>query len=99
MRNFQGYTTDTASALIGLGASAIGSLPQGYVQNISAVPLYRAALAQGHLPVARGIALSQEDHLRRHVIERLMCDLEVDLADACLRFGNNPAVFTGALKG
>ena len=32
-RGFQGYTTDDAPALIGFGASAIGSLPQGYVQN------------------------------------------------------------------
>lgn len=32
-RNFQGYTSDTASALIGLGASSIGQLPQGYVLN------------------------------------------------------------------
>jgi oxygen-independent coproporphyrinogen-3 oxidase len=30
-RSFQGYTTDAAPVLIGLGASAIGSLPQGYV--------------------------------------------------------------------
>ena len=29
-RNFQGYTTDEADALIGLGASSIGRLPQGY---------------------------------------------------------------------
>jgi oxygen-independent coproporphyrinogen-3 oxidase len=95
-RNFQGYTTDTASALIGLGASAIGSLPQGYVQNQSAVPLYRAALERGHLPVARGIGLSPEDRLRRHVIERLMCDLKVDLEKACTLFGGDPSLFSEA---
>ena len=32
-RNFQGYTTDEARTLIGFGASSIGALPQGYVQN------------------------------------------------------------------
>ena len=96
-RNFQGYTTDTASALIGLGASAISALPQGYVQNLSAVPAYRAALARGQLPVARGIALSLEDRLRRHVIERLMCDLTVDLAEAARCFGAVPAVFRASL--
>ena len=37
-RNFQGYTTDTAPVLIGLGASAIGSLPQGYVQERRVAP-------------------------------------------------------------
>jgi len=97
-RNFQGYTTDTASTLVGLGASAIGSLPQGYVQNMPAVPHYRTALAKGHLPISRGIALSPEDRLRRDVIERLMCDLEVDLAAESARFGRQPVLFHDSLS-
>lgn len=84
-RNFQGYTTDKAAALIGIGASAIGSMPQGYVQNHAAVPLYRASLAQNRLPIARGIMLTNVDRLRRHIIERLMCDLTVDVDEACTR--------------
>ena len=32
-RNFQGYTVDDADALLGLGASAISRLPQGFAQN------------------------------------------------------------------
>ena len=40
-RNFQGYTVDPADALIGLGASAIGKLPQGYVQNEPAIAGYQ----------------------------------------------------------
>ncbi len=89
-RNFQGYTTDRAQALIGLGASAIGALPQGYVQNMPAVPLYRASVMQGRLPVARGIALTAEDRLRRHIIERLMCDLHVNLDAACANHDVSP---------
>ena len=95
-RNFQGYTTDNAPVLIGLGASSIGSLPQGYVQNISDVPSYRAAVESGHLPIARGIALSAEDRLRRYVIERLMCDLSVDLEDVCERFDVPANTFSDA---
>lgn len=97
-RNFQGYTTDASSALIGLGASAVGVLPQGYVQNALAVPEYRAALAQGCLPTARGVALNQEDRLRRHIIERLMCDLAVDLETACSRFGESPNLLANSLQ-
>jgi oxygen-independent coproporphyrinogen-3 oxidase len=96
-RNFQGYSTDRASALIGLGASAIGSLPDGYVQNLVAVPDYRAALARGELPVARGVALSGDDRLRRAVIERLMCDLEVNLDQVSADFGMSDADFSDAL--
>jgi oxygen-independent coproporphyrinogen-3 oxidase len=79
-RNFQGYTTDRCDALIGLGASAIGALPQGYVQNIVGFNDYAATVRAGRLPIARGIALGSDDHLRRAVIERLMCDRRVDLA-------------------
>ncbi len=96
-RNFQGYTTDTAPALIGIGASSIGALPQGYVQNHPDVPAYRTALGDGRLPVARGIALAGEDRLRRHVIERLMCDLTVDLAAAAARFGRPADTFAPEL--
>ena len=96
-RNFQGYTTDTAPALLGLGASSIGSLPQGYVQNIADVPGYRAAVLAGRLPVARGVALSEEDRMRREIIERLMCDLEVDLNSVARTHGTTPAHFDDAL--
>jgi len=39
-RNFQGYTTDDAPVLLGFGASSIGSLAGGYVQNIVATGEY-----------------------------------------------------------
>jgi oxygen-independent coproporphyrinogen-3 oxidase len=96
-RNFQGYTTDNAPVLLGLGASSIGGLPQGYVQNISDVPSYRAAVERGRLPIARGIALNNEDRLRRYVIERLMCDLSVDLAAAAAAFGSSCDAFSESL--
>lgn len=79
-RNFQGYTNDGAAALLGFGASAIGQLPQGYVQNTPKVTAYMDAVSLGQLPIARGIALSADDRFRAAIIERLMCDLVVDLA-------------------
>jgi oxygen-independent coproporphyrinogen-3 oxidase len=79
-RNFQGYTTDRADALIGLGASAIGRLPQGFVQNAPDTGGYARAVASGRLATAKGVAISDDDRMRAHIIERLMCDLEVDLA-------------------
>jgi oxygen-independent coproporphyrinogen-3 oxidase len=88
-RNFQGYTSDDAPALIGIGASSISSLPQGYLQNKPEVPEWRKDVEAGALPVARGIALSPDDKLRRDIINKLMCFLEVDLA----AFGKAPADF------
>ena len=92
-RNFQGYTTDNADALIGLGASAIGRMPQGFVQNAPDLAGYSRAVAAGHFPIVKGLTLSDDDRLRSDIIERLMCDLELDLD----RFGGGAAAFAGEL--
>ena len=96
-RNFQGYTTDRADTLLGFGASAIGSLPQGYVQNSSDFDGYARAISDGRLATVRGIELSDDDRLRRAVIERLMCDMTVDLAAASAGFAPGMADFTSDL--
>jgi oxygen-independent coproporphyrinogen-3 oxidase len=78
-RNFQGYTDDPADALIGFGASSIGQLPQGYVQNVSDIKAWRDRIEAGDLATARGFALTRDDTLRANVIQRLMCDLRADV--------------------
>jgi oxygen-independent coproporphyrinogen-3 oxidase len=84
-RNFQGYTTDEAAALIGFGTSSISRLPQGYAQNEARTVAWRDAIASGRLATARGLELTDEDRVRHAIIERLMCDLEVDLAEIAAR--------------
>lgn len=79
-RNFQGYTEDACDTLIGLGASAIGRLPSGFYQNHVAIGRYAELVSSGILPIAKGYVMTDEDRLRATVIERLMCDFEVDLA-------------------
>jgi len=96
-RNFQGYTTDAASTLLGLGASAIGRLPQGYVQNVTQELGWRVAVQTDQLPVARGIALTADNRFRGEIIERLMCDLAVDLADVCVRHDRDPREISEAM--
>lgn len=93
-RNFQGYTADTASTLIGFGASAIGSFGDGYVQNAPDLKQYREAISQGHFATVRGYALAGEDRMRRAIIERLMCDLRVDLG----AFDPSPVAFAPELE-
>lgn len=78
-RNFQGYTTDSADALIGIGASAIGRLPQGFVQNAPDIGGYARAIEGGALATVKGFALTADDERRARIIERLMCDFAVDL--------------------
>ncbi|MEF2073607.1 oxygen-independent coproporphyrinogen III oxidase [Consotaella aegiceratis] len=86
-RNFQGYTTDATAALVGLGPSAIGSCPSGYVQNIVAIGEWGRAVDEGRLPIAKGVVRSDEDTMRAFVIERLMCSFELSTAELDKRFG------------
>lgn len=83
-RNFQGYTEDASTALIGLGASSISSLPGLIYQNVADSARYREALAERRSPVTRGAVLSERDLRVAKTIERLLCDFEVDLLDDSL---------------
>jgi len=96
-RNFQGYTTDEADALIGLGASSIGKLPQGFVQNAPDVGGHARAVQAGRFATVKGLELTDDDRLRAGIIERLMCDLEVDL-DTFDGAGAGKARFAGELE-
>lgn len=87
-RNFQGYTSDEADALIGFGASAIGQLPEGYVQNAAATADYIRRIGEAGLATVRGAVLSKEDRMRALVIERLMCDLAFPSDELRRRFGD-----------
>lgn len=78
-RNFQGYTTDRAGALLGLGTSAIGQLPQGFVQNAPAAANYSRAILAGELATVRGLSLSDEDRMRSRIISEIMCNMACDL--------------------
>lgn len=89
-RNFQGYTTDTCETLIGLGASSIGRLPQGYVQNEVPPGLYASRIMKSELPVAKGYPLTVEDRLRARIIERIMCDFAVDIVAVAQEHGVDP---------
>ncbi|MFK7964006.1 MAG: oxygen-independent coproporphyrinogen III oxidase [Burkholderiaceae bacterium] len=77
-RNFQGYSTRADCDLIALGASAISKLGRCYSQNHRSVRDYYAAIDRGDLPVFRGLALSDDDLLRRDIIMGLMCEGKLD---------------------
>ncbi|AMA60329.1 oxygen-independent coproporphyrinogen III oxidase [Bradyrhizobium sp. CCGE-LA001] len=89
-RNFQGYTTDKGNVLLGFGASAIGHLPQGYVQNEVQIGAYAQSIKAGHLATAKGYGLTDDDRLRADIIERIMCEFSADLGDICARHGAEP---------
>ncbi|WP_439816594.1 oxygen-independent coproporphyrinogen III oxidase [Zavarzinia sp. CC-PAN008] len=96
-RNFQGYTDDDATTLIGIGATAISRTPRGFAQNTADTPAWRRAVAAGQLPVVRGKAFDGDDRLRAEVIESLLCTFDADLAAIAGRHGATAACFADDL--
>ncbi len=86
-RNFQGYTTDSAGTLLGLGVSSISRLPMGFSQNMANMTEYVQALQEKRLPVARGRLLSAEDQMRADIISALMCYLSCDIGAVLQQHG------------
>jgi oxygen-independent coproporphyrinogen III oxidase len=90
-RNFQGYSTEQADALLGFGASAIGQLPQGFVQNATATGAYIAKIGATGLATVRGVVLTNDDRARGAAIEQLMCQMEFTQSPIVARYGSNAA--------
>ncbi|HEU4622909.1 MAG TPA: oxygen-independent coproporphyrinogen III oxidase [Burkholderiaceae bacterium] len=76
-RNFQGYSTHASANLIGVGVSAIGAMGATYSQNEKDLARYNARIDAGEIPIARGVALSRDDVVRRSVIQALLCHNEL----------------------
>ncbi len=90
-RNFQGYTTDEADALIGFGASAVSCLPGGFTQNAPRAREYKQSVAAAGFATIRGAALDPEDRARGYAIERILCDFALSRAALRQAFGPDAA--------
>jgi oxygen-independent coproporphyrinogen-3 oxidase len=77
-RNFQGYTTQGDSDLLGLGVSAISMLGDSYAQNQKELKHYYADVAQRGNALWRGVMMSEDDCLRRDVIKMLICHFKLN---------------------
>jgi oxygen-independent coproporphyrinogen-3 oxidase len=86
-RNFMGYTVMPASDMVAVGISGIGEVQRGFFQNEKKLSTYYEALDAGRLPVARGYLLDEDDAIRQHVIQQIMCNFRVAKRDVAARFG------------
>lgn len=80
-RNFQGYSTHAGTDLYGMGITSISQVGKCYVQNKKREKEYFDSLNDQTLPIERGVYLTDDDILRRHVITKVMCDFELDFAE------------------
>ncbi len=78
-RNFQGYSTNADSDIIAMGITAIGRIGDNYSQNVRTIEEYEELLNKDTIPVFRGIELSNDDILRREIINELMCNNKLNI--------------------
>lgn len=86
-RNFMGYSTLPNDYLLGLGASSIGELDGGIMQNIPQSTTYQNRILAGDWATVRGWAYQGDDTLRKAVISDLMCYFEADIPAILERHG------------
>ncbi|MDX1318939.1 MAG: oxygen-independent coproporphyrinogen III oxidase, partial [Oceanospirillum sp.] len=77
-RNFQGYTTHSDCDLIAMGVSSISQQANTYSQNAYTIDDYEAAIDNGKLAVIKGLELTEDDILRRSVINQIICHFELN---------------------
>ncbi len=86
-RNFQGYTVRPATDTVAFGMSSISDIGGAYAQNAHKLKDWAEQVEAGIIPVDRGAAMSDDDVLRRFVINRVMCLLRLDLDEVKAQFG------------
>lgn len=86
-RNFQGYTTKAGCDVYAMGVSSITGLEDAYAQNWRDLPNYYKSIEADQLPIMRGIRVSNEDKLRRSVINRILCHTVIVKAEIEHDFG------------
>jgi len=90
-RNFQGMTTQRGLDLIGLGASSISHLMGlGYWQSHKDIPVYKASVMNGRMPIERGLHFSEDDRIRQEALSEIYCYGRADLRQVGRRFGIDP---------
>lgn len=98
-RNFMGYTVMAGEDMIGFGTSAIGDVQGALVQDEKKLVQYYRLLDEGSLPIARGVQRTQDDQIRRDVINSLMCNFIVKRKNIEDRYGINfEFYFSDSLK-
>jgi len=85
-RNFQGYTDDPCDTLLGFGASAISSFPQGFTQNAAATSAYSKCVVEQGSAARKGCNLSADDAFVAALIDAIMCEGQIDFRDIVSRF-------------
>ncbi|WP_237881524.1 coproporphyrinogen III oxidase [Pseudomonas sp. PGPR40] len=86
-RNCEGFTRHGHCDHIGLGLGAVSQIDGLYAQNTDELERYQRQLDMNQLPTSRGWRCEAGNQVRHRVMERLACDLELDVQAIETRHG------------
>jgi oxygen-independent coproporphyrinogen-3 oxidase len=86
-RNFQGYSTQADCDMVAMGITSISQIGNTYSQNAKTMEEYEAALDEGQIPIQKGVAITEDDWIRKAVIMQLICQFELTFKDIEDEFG------------
>lgn len=88
-RNFQGYTTQGDTDLLGLGVSSISHIGNALAQNDKDLKSYYQAIDEQNHALEHGVSLTYDDTVRAAIIRELMCHYKVDKVSISEQFNIN----------
>jgi len=86
-RNFQGFTTKSGTDLVGMGVTSIGSFDDAFSQNVKEMGAWSERIDAGEHATQKGMWLSDDDRIRRDVIQDVMCRYRFDADEVGARAG------------
>lgn len=88
-RNFQGYSTKAGCDVYAFGMSAISQFSSVYAQNVKTIKDYSERINSGKLATHLGYRMTDDDHIRKDVINDLMCHLVIDMSAVSQKYSLN----------
>jgi len=85
--NSLGVTPGEYTNIIGLGISSESTIGNHYFQNHYDMPDYINSVKTGEFPIYRGHELTQDDILRKDIIQQIRNYFEVNIEDVSMQYG------------
>lgn len=86
-RNFMGYTPKSGIDLMGIGVTSISEFENHFIQNEKSLKAYKHQIDTLGIAGTRGIALSNDDRMRKWAIMKLICHFYLDFKEFSQAFG------------
>ena len=86
-RNFQGYTTQAGTDLVGFGVTAISTVAQTFSQNSKKLKNHEKMVLKTGFSTEKGLKLTKDDQIRQWVIHQIFCHQWIDKKQFYIFFG------------